>query len=723
MSSAPRTRVTILGGGAGSMTAAHYLSHTPELRERFEVTVYQMGWRLGGKGASGRRASASERIEEHGLHVWGGFYYNAFRTMRAAYAELGRPAGAPLATVDEAFIPAPHVFWEEQVDGAWHHWPVDVPTTSGTPGEGGELPTVHEYIQLMVGFIRDCIVTFPHESVRDAAAAPGEPFTDRLRDAVRGVAHGVEGVAEGAAVSLLHAAHAIASAIAGAPERGGHETVADLVEGFWEWLRSHVVGAIAAHDESRRLFILADLCAAMVSGMIRDGVITGGFTAIDDQDFVDWLRAHGASTIALESAPMRGYYDYFFAYDHGDPGQPRMSAAMGLYHLLRLVCTYKGSLFYKMGSGMGDAVFGPLYELCRRHGVRFAFFHEALEVVPDPATLQIASVRIRRQVDTKGEYAPLVDVGGLPSWPSEPRYAQIRDDQAARLKAGAIDLEDPWSGWDGGVELELRAGRDFDVVVLGIPVGAHRMLCPQLIDRVPEWRQMVDALHTIQTSALQVWWTRPTSALGVTGELATGTGYGQPLESWSDMSHVLPRETWTGPGQPQSVVYFCGPMLTPGRMPDGANPGFGRQQKAAARQIALDWCREFFPHLYPGAMQGAEIDWSLLAVADGSSGPARFDAQYTRANYTPSERYVLDLPGTSQFRLDADGSGFGNLLLAGDWVFTGLGGAVESAVIAGMQAAQALSGENLGIVGALANPWSRLPRFTRAGPGGPGTPR
>ena len=38
-----RTRVAILGGGAGSMTAAFYLSNTPELRERFEVTVYQTG--------------------------------------------------------------------------------------------------------------------------------------------------------------------------------------------------------------------------------------------------------------------------------------------------------------------------------------------------------------------------------------------------------------------------------------------------------------------------------------------------------------------------------------------------------------------------------------------------------------------------------------------------------------------------------------------------------
>lgn len=63
----------------------------------------------------------------------------------------------------------------------------------------------------------------------------------------------------------------------------------------------------------------------------------------------------------------------------------------------------------------------------------------------------------------------------------------------------------------------------------------------------------------------------------------------------------------------------------------------------------------------------------------------------------------------ARYRLDANGSGFDHLLLAGDWVFTGQGGAAESAVIGDMQAAEALSGEPLDLVGARPNPWSRLP--------------
>ena len=54
-----RTKVAVLGGGVGGMTAAFELTATPELRERFDVTVYQLGWRIGGKGASGRNAAVA----------------------------------------------------------------------------------------------------------------------------------------------------------------------------------------------------------------------------------------------------------------------------------------------------------------------------------------------------------------------------------------------------------------------------------------------------------------------------------------------------------------------------------------------------------------------------------------------------------------------------------------------------------------------------------------
>ena len=94
------TKVAVFGGGVGSIVAAFELTATPELRERFDVTIHQLGWRIGGKGASGRDLQNDGRILEHGLHVWFGFYDTAWKAMTECYAELDRPPHTPLATIE-----------------------------------------------------------------------------------------------------------------------------------------------------------------------------------------------------------------------------------------------------------------------------------------------------------------------------------------------------------------------------------------------------------------------------------------------------------------------------------------------------------------------------------------------------------------------------------------------------------------------------------------------
>ena len=44
-------KVAIIGAGPAGLSAAFGLTG-PEVRHRFEVHVYQMGWRAGGKGLS-----------------------------------------------------------------------------------------------------------------------------------------------------------------------------------------------------------------------------------------------------------------------------------------------------------------------------------------------------------------------------------------------------------------------------------------------------------------------------------------------------------------------------------------------------------------------------------------------------------------------------------------------------------------------------------------------
>lgn len=74
-------KVVILGGGMAGLTTAWRLSNDPHWRQQFSsVTVHQMGWRLGGKCATGRGPAG--RIEGHGSHLLGGGYYNTLPMMR-----------------------------------------------------------------------------------------------------------------------------------------------------------------------------------------------------------------------------------------------------------------------------------------------------------------------------------------------------------------------------------------------------------------------------------------------------------------------------------------------------------------------------------------------------------------------------------------------------------------------------------------------------------------
>ena len=76
------------------MVTAYALTDQPGWEDKYDLTVYCLGWRLGGKGASGRNMDQGARIEEHGLHIWFGFYEHAFRMLRGAYEEAGLATGA-----------------------------------------------------------------------------------------------------------------------------------------------------------------------------------------------------------------------------------------------------------------------------------------------------------------------------------------------------------------------------------------------------------------------------------------------------------------------------------------------------------------------------------------------------------------------------------------------------------------------------------------------------
>jgi uncharacterized protein with NAD-binding domain and iron-sulfur cluster len=197
------------------------------------------------------------------------------------------------------------------------------------------------------------------------------------------------------------------------------------------------------------------------------------------------------------------------------------------------------------------------------------------------------------------------------------------------------------------------------------------------------------------TEGIQLWLTRTASGLGWGFEPAIATSYVTRADTYSNMSQLLPREVWKSGQAPADVVYLCGVL----GHKDVESQG---DADARVRENALGFVRHAAEPLWPHGCspRGGGLDWNVLAADDGVEGEARLDAQFLRANFQPTERYVLTRAGSVRYRLAADESGFSNLKLAGDWTRNGIdGGSVEAAVTSGMQAARAISGHPRDIQG------------------------
>ncbi|MFL6674419.1 MAG: NAD(P)-binding protein [Massilia sp.] len=678
-------KIAVLGGGVGSLAAAFFLTDQPGWRERYQVTVYQQGWRLGGKGASGRNAQFGQRVEEHGLHIWFGFYANAFALMRSVYEGLARPPGAPLATLADAFREQDYIALAEQVGDTWHPWNLVLPRRPGEPGIGNDPVTPWQMALEAIAWLRRW-----HSDLRmaspQAAAAPsaGAPFD-----------------------ALLALAHALAPD-ARQHRASDHELLTRALVRVQRVLREP--GLASASDQARRALVALNIGVTVIKGMLADGVFTRGFDVINGEDLRAWLARHGGDPqLCVDSTPVLAMYHQLFAYEDGDPARPSLEAGTALRWMMRMSFAYRGSVMYRMEAGMGDAVVAPLYQLLEARGVRFAFFHRIEELEPDGDG--VGSIRMTVQAALKGDdYDPLVSVKGLPCWPSAPDYGQLDPAQAALLQEHAIDLESYWSDWPGryqqafGTQLPsvtLRRGVDFDQVVCGLSIGSLPVVAPRLLESSAALRTAVDKVRTVATQAYQVWLDRDLAQLGWTGEPAGQepivTGFSAPYDTWAPMDQVLPREDWPSAYAPRQVSYFCGAMALAGYPPQ-RDTGFPGRVAARAKADAVEQLRERIGGLWP-AVQGG-FPWQSLVDPLGANGVARFDRQYWRANVDPSERYVLSVPGSSAARPASAGSGFSNMVLAGDWLRTGLdSGCVEAAVMGGMQASRALSGYPAAIAG------------------------
>jgi uncharacterized protein with NAD-binding domain and iron-sulfur cluster len=709
---APR-KIAILGGGVGAMSAAFALTNYPGWQNDFEVTVYQIGWRLGGKGASGRNRGKGDRIEEHGIHVWLGCYDNAFAMIRECYAELGRPPGEPLARWTDAFQPWPTVGVMEEVQSAhgtdWIPWVEDFRVDDQVPGDDHEPISLWDMAAELVELMLHVFSSKPPSPATSPTGECGQPpclsaAAELLRgpiDAVLGAAHLLE--FEGKALWRLGAQASLRRAVQLVDQGAECQwELLYLIDKAVKWFKEEVRSKIEDDKVLRRTFIFLDLGCAMLRGAVEEDVFTKGLDALDKYDLKEFLARYGADKITYESALVRGTYDFPFADRNPKNRSGSLAAGAIIRGMWRTMFQYRGSMFYRMMAGMGDVVFAPLYLVLKRRGVKFKLFHAVKEIKTHGGKAthrHVDEIVLNQQVRVKEnrEYQPLYDVDGLPCWPSEPLFEQLVEGKELEegLRHGKnFNLESHWTEWAKGKKVTLTRGEDFDHVVLGISLGALKDLCPTLIEEDSRWGTMLERVPTVQTFGVQVWLNPTSDRFGWTVPVIIDA-LAEPLGTWADMSHLLPRETWLDPG-PGSIAYFCGVLPDAPKVPPPSDARFPETQEKRVRDMARAWFSGYTHALWgPEATTGDDPSglnrWLLYTPLPNEPPDARFDWQFFRANIDPSERYVNTPAGSIQFRLRSDDSGFQNLVLAGDWTQNNLNlGCVEAAVVSGLQAARAL---------------------------------
>lgn len=741
-----KTKIAILGGGVAALSAAYQMSKTAELRAKYDITIYQMGWRLGGKGATGRDEQG--RILEHGLHIWFGDYTNAFRMTKDVYAAWKPAADNALQTWQDAL--KPHDFTPlgmGRAEGQPIYWPLTWSRLAGEVGEENLLPTPIEALESLIGLIVDVIRHWDefHSLVVDGKFVHGkdvrglsieEPdlpglFTrygqalrrwagDKVEHIERAASLAGGAALRGAAELAETARHwvsAIRDADGDASDAERHSHLDDVAA-----LLRKLDALVADKTEMSVVGDWMTFAIPLARGVIRDFLIAGrSANEIDEEEFTDWLARHGGDIEKLKRcATLRTVYDACMQFRDGDWRQPDYGAGIAAQLCMRVMVTCKEAVVWLMQAGMGEVIITPIYQVLLDRGVKVEFFRrtERLELSPDKTA--VARIHLARQADLApgiAAYDPLIKVAvedgtkTLLCWPSQPKWDQIEGGRAmqAELAKYRSSLESHWCPVPPVAIDVLEQGRDFDIAVLAISVGAFKKmndeasLAQELIDASPAFAAMTEHFSLVPSQAMQLWCGPDLHGLGwEPGRPAAVTGP-EPYSVWADMSQTLKYEPWDQKGgkPPGSVHYLCAVWATELFKQPSTDLGVPKAAHDNVTAQSLAWTDRYAPHFWPAAVTGdGRFDYDVLYDPRGGKGPERFVAQFIRANVDPTECLPASRAGSTKYRLRADESGFRNLILAGCWINSGFNtSCVETATMSGMQAARAICGQPVDVPG------------------------
>jgi uncharacterized protein with NAD-binding domain and iron-sulfur cluster len=712
----PPVKVAIVGGGCAGITAAWELSsQTHESGARkFDITVYEKSWRLGGKGASGRDDRG--RIREHGIHIWLGFYENAFEMMRQCYRivheqgwgpEKSGDEVLPYGSFDDAFFPEPHIGVAAKYRDIQEAWTGHLPPMEGQPGTpltGDTNPfTLQAYlircVQVSKALIHSVLAP-PDEQSRARPGTSGRStlddtldhtfsfsptespslLIDRLTAMLRaGTLTGAAGLLQGVAIieSFLRNRNPLPSLF---------DSVLKVVEAVVAQVRRQLRDVVNIDPETRRKTEVIDLIITIVVGLFRDNVLfdARGLDAINHIDCKEWLRRHGALEQSIQSPFVTGLYDLAFCYQDGDRKQPALAAGQALRGALRMFFSYRGSIFWRMRGGMGETVFSPLYRVLKLRNVTFKFLHELTDATfekdeKDAREHRLTSLTFRVQNGPKPFAESPLDHFGC--WRHTPPAASATS------------------------EITLRDGQEFDVVVLAMAIADFSRVCRARLSNVDKrWVDMCDHVgaSTTATQAAQVWMTRDLEELGWRRGTVLLSAMDGPFETWADMTHTLATErAWRRhPEAPKdlprhdavkSIAYFCGVLpRTEIDRHGGISPKDLRKSTRGLSEHALEDLRRLLQNRMHAFWPHAKEPLTLLADASGKPG-GKLEDQHVQVSFAGSDRYTLALPGSLEYRISPLERSVVNMTIAGDWTECGFNeGCIEAAVMSGRLAAHAI---------------------------------
>lgn len=703
---ARKLRVAVLGGGPAACAAALYLARQTD---RYEVSVYTQGHRLGGKCQSWRNPDRAWRIEEHGLHAFLGFYHNAFTAVEDAYHDAWPNPDTGKSLFATAFYAENYNGVMVFRDGEWTYCPV--------PQLSASAPQPSSAAATTGGGLNAALIALARRTLDHFKALGGEH--PALALAVKPAANLLQRLISGLAGLVARDA----DALDGAAERGIDSVFGGLLAAARDALAALVRAFPSLSTYVWFLWTGVDTMLTIFVGLLKNRV--RDLNDLDVYDFREWLRDNGLHEAAGESwETINQVYETLFAHQNqdstrspcdqlGTPVRPaNLAAGVGVRWFLLESLGYRGAPAFRFEYSCAQTMMTPYYLALERLGAKVHFFHTVtgLEVAGSGAERRLTRVQLQRQAEVKAgpaAYRPLVarDIPGNPpelhDWPLDPDWSQLVDGEWFR--DNGIDFYNAWQTTNTrATPVQLDRGDDFDLVVLGVPLGALPLIDSPLTrptrpDADPRWKAMIDGVALTQTMSFQLWLKPPASQMIAGEPRGLLTCYAQPEPSYGDFSPLLAFEDWQQT-KPEFVAYFTGASVA-GKppLPPDCGPDYPERVQKQWQGLVDGWLREHYRAFFDGSGTPQDYAGFLDALAvEGPplEGPARLFWQHLIADVQPSNLYVLSQQKTMSLRLGQAESGVQGLLLCGDWTRTDLNcGCVEAATTSGMLAARAISEE------------------------------